>query len=224
MVNAGRILIIPKGQWSNLVSYDMLDLVTEGSIAYIARQASVGVNPSTDTSMTYWQTFGSAAEIATTTAPGIVMPDGTTITVDASGLIAANIGIDDITDVDIATLTNNQVLRYNSTSQEWENVDLSADNVSYDNTNSGLAATDSQAAIDELASSKEAAPTILTATLAIGSTTITFNNAAIKTTSLLDVYADVYGIVPTDIQAINGQAVLTFDAQTVAVSVKLVVR
>lgn len=224
MVNAGRILIIPKGQWSNLVSYDMLDLVTEGSIAYIARQASVGVNPSTDTSMTYWQTFGSAAEIATTTTPGIVMPDGTTITVDASGLIAANIGIDDITDVDIATLTNNQVLRYNSTSQKWENVDLSADNVSYDNTNSGLTATDSQAAIDELASSKEAAPTILTATLAIGSTTITFNNAAIKSTSLLDVYADVYGIVPTDIQAINGQAVLTFDAQTVAVSVKLVVR
>lgn len=224
MVNAGRILIIPKGQWSNLVSYDMLDLVTEGSIAYIARQASVGVNPSTDTSMTYWQTFGSAAEIATTTTPGIVMPDGTTITVDVDGLIAANIGIDDITDVDIATLTNNQVLRYNSTSQNWENVDLSADNVSYDNTNSGLAATDSQAAIDELASSKEAAPTILTATLAIGSTTITFNNAAIKSTSLLDVYADVYGIVPTDIQAINGQAVLTFDAQTVAVSIKLVVR
>lgn len=224
MVNAGRILIIPKGQWSNLVSYDMLDLVTEGSIAYIARQASVGVNPSTDTSMTYWQTFGSAAEIATTTTPGIVMPDGTTITVDVDGLIAANVGIDDITDVDIATLTNNQVLRYNSTSQKWENVDLSADNVSYDNTNSGLAATDSQAAIDELASSKEAAPTILTATLAIGSTTITFNNAAIKSTSLLDVYADVYGIVPTDIQAINGQAVLTFDAQTVAVSTKLVVR
>lgn len=224
MVNAGRILIIPKGQWSNLVSYDMLDLVTEGSIAYIARQASVGVNPSTDTSMTYWQTFGSAAEIATTTTPGIVMPDGTTITVDVNGLIAANVGIDDITDVDIATLANGQVLRYNSTSQKWENVDLSADNVSYDNTNSGLAATDSQAAIDELASSKEAAPTILTATLAIGSTTITFNNAAIKTTSLLDVYADVYGIVPTDIQAINGQAVLTFDAQTVAVSVKLVVR
>lgn len=224
MVNAGRILIIPKGQWSNLVSYDMLDLVTEGSIAYIARQASVGVNPSTDTSMTYWQTFGSAAEIATTTAPGIVMPDGTTITVDASGLIAANVGISDITDVDIATLTDGQVLRYNSTSQEWENVDLSADNVSYDNTNSGLAATDSQAAIDELASSKEAAPTILTATLAIGSTTITFNNAAIKSTSFLDPYTDVYGIAPTDIQAINGQAVLTFDAQTVAVSVKLVVR
>lgn len=224
MVNAGRILIIPKGQWSNLVSYNMLDLVTEGSIAYIARQASVGVNPSTDTSMTYWQTFGSAAEIATTTTPGIVMPDGTTITVDVDGLIKANVGIEDITDVDIATLTDGQVLRYNSTSQKWENVDLSADNVRYDNTNSGLEATDSQAAIDELASSKEAAPTILTATLAIGSTTITFNNAAIKTTSLLDPYTDVYGIAPTDIQAINGQAVLTFDAQTVAVSVKLVVR
>lgn len=124
MVNAGRILIIPKGQWSNLVSYDMLDLVTEGSIAYIARQASVGVNPSTDTSMTYWQTFGSAAEIATTTAPGIVMPDGVTITVDATGLIKANIGIADITDIDIQNPSNKDVIRYNSTSQKWENVAL----------------------------------------------------------------------------------------------------
>lgn len=124
MINAGRILIIPKGQWSNLVSYDMLDLVTEGSIAYIARQASVGVNPSTDTSMTYWQTFGSAAEIATTTAPGIVMPDGVTITVDATGLIQANIGITDITDFDIQNPSNGDVIRYDSTSQTWKNVAL----------------------------------------------------------------------------------------------------
>lgn len=224
MVNAGRILIMPRGDWSNLVSYDMLDLVTYDSIAYIARQASVGVNPSTDTSHTYWQTFGSAAEIATTTTPGIVMPDGTTITVDVNGLIQANLGITDITDVDIATLTNGQVLRYNSTSQKWENVDLSAANVSYSNTSSGMSATTTQAAIDELSTAKEKASTILTATLAAGSTTLTFNNAAIKTTSLLDTYADVYGIAPTDIQVTAGQAVLTFAVQAAAVSVKLVVR
>ena len=76
MVNAGRVLIIPKGAWTNLIPYEMLDLVSEGDKAYLARQASVGVRPSEDASMTYWQPFGSSASIATTDTPGLVMPDG----------------------------------------------------------------------------------------------------------------------------------------------------
>lgn len=126
MVNAGRILIIPKGDWSSLVSYDMLDLVSQNGIAYIARQASVGVNPSTDLQYTYWQPFGSAAEIATTSKAGIVMPDGTTITVDANGLIAANVGISDITDVDILSPATGDILRFNANTQKWENVNISS--------------------------------------------------------------------------------------------------
>ena len=94
MVNAGRILIITKGTWDSLVSYEQLDLVTYNQIAYIARQASVGVNPANDTSMTYWQPFGSAASIATTTAPGLVMPDGDTIKIDATGLIWVELDAD----------------------------------------------------------------------------------------------------------------------------------
>lgn len=96
MVNAGRILIIPKGDWSNLVSYDMLDLVSYNSVAYIARQASVGVNPSTDTQMTYWQPFGSVSDIATTTTPGLVMPDGDTIKIGTGGLIYVDLDAGDI--------------------------------------------------------------------------------------------------------------------------------
>lgn len=126
MVNAGRILIIPKGDWSSLVSYDMLDLVSQNGIAYIARQASVGVNPSTDLQYTYWQPFGSAAEIATTSKAGIVMPNGTTITVDANGLIAANVGISDITDVDILSPATGDILRFNANTQKWENVNISS--------------------------------------------------------------------------------------------------
>lgn len=126
MVNAGRILIIPKGDWSSLVSYDMLDLVSQNGIAYIARQASVGVNPSTDLQYTYWQPFGSAAEIATTSKAGIVMPDGTTITVDANGLISANVGISDITDVDILSPATGDILRFNANTQKWENVNISS--------------------------------------------------------------------------------------------------
>ena len=64
MVNAGRVLIIPQGPWSNLVTYEMLDLVTDGDIAYIAKQSSVGQKPSNDTAMTYWQPFGTAAKVS----------------------------------------------------------------------------------------------------------------------------------------------------------------
>lgn len=87
MVNAGRILILTKGDWNSLTTYEMLDLVSKGGIAYLARQSSVGVDPSTDTQMTYWQPFGSASDIATTTTPGIVMPDGQTIKIGTGGLI-----------------------------------------------------------------------------------------------------------------------------------------
>ena len=124
MIDAGRVLIIPRGEWTNLESYEMLDLVTRGDIAYIARQASVGVDPATDTQLTYWQPFGTAAKIATTTTPGLVMPDGTTVTIDATGLISANIGISDINNVTITSISNGQILQYNSSTQRWENKSL----------------------------------------------------------------------------------------------------
>ena len=126
MVNAGRILIIAQGEWSNLTNYEQLDLVTKGDIAYLARRASVGVDPSTDTQMTYWQPFGSAAKIATTEVAGLVMPDGTTITVDATGLIQANLGISDLNDVVISNIADGSILKYDSTTQKWKNVTLGA--------------------------------------------------------------------------------------------------
>lgn len=124
MVNAGRILILAKGAWNSSTNYSQLDLVSYNSIAYLARQASVGVNPSTDTQMLYWMPFGSAASIATTSTPGLVMPDGQTITVTNTGLIKAVLGINDLTDVTITSPTNGQVLKYNSSTQKWENGSL----------------------------------------------------------------------------------------------------
>lgn len=126
MVNAGRILIIAQGEWSNLVNYQQLDLVTKGDIAYLARQASVGVDPSTDTLMTYWQPFGSAAKIADTSTPGLVMPDGTTITIDTTtGLIQASLGVSDLKDVALVSLASDQILKYNATTQKWVNYSIS---------------------------------------------------------------------------------------------------
>lgn len=127
MVNAGRILIIPQGEWTNLTNYQQLDLVTKGDVAYIARRASVGVDPSTDVQMTYWQPFGTAAKIATDEVPGLVMPDGDTITIDSqTGLIAVSLNVKDIKDVTIANLANGDVLQYNSTSRKWENKSIAS--------------------------------------------------------------------------------------------------
>lgn len=124
MVIAGRVLIIPKGAWTNLTPYEMLDLVSEGDKAYLARQASVGMRPSEDASMTYWQPFGSSASIATTDTPGLVMPDGVTITVDATGLIVATLNVSDLKDIKITNLANGDVLKYDGTQSKWVNVAL----------------------------------------------------------------------------------------------------
>ena len=149
MVDAGRILIMPKGIWSNLVSYEMLDVVTQDNIAYLARQSSVGVSPKNDSSYTYWQPFGTS-----------VTPDGETIIMNSAGNITANIdnksliyddvntyvkvaidgstikydnsngylyvdasnfNINDLNNILITSPANGQVLVYDSTTQKWKN-------------------------------------------------------------------------------------------------------
>lgn len=280
MVNAGRILILAKGPWDSLTHYDMLDLVTYDNIAYLARQESVGVNPQTDTSYTYWQPFGSAAQIATTTTPGIVMPDGTTITVDNTGLISAVLGVSDLSNVVIAGLANGDILQYDSTAQKWKNVNttnavtenstdlvesgavfdvvndtqkiiapvektssasqgysigeqLIYEGVKYDviaaiSQNDTLTVgTNIQAAdniVDELAG-KEPLPTVLTQTLAAGSTTVTFTDAAITADCFIEIYTDKAGLNWSALDdSITGTIILTYPAQSSPVSVKLVIR
>ena len=126
--------------------------------------------------------------------------------------------LDDLSDVEIDTPSNGQVLRYNTLDSEWQNMTLINDS-----TTSGSTVWSSNKTNSELAS-KEDAPTILTSTLSAGSTSLTFSNAAITTTAMYDVYADKYGLTPTDITVTTGQAVLTFEAQSSNVSVKLVIR
>lgn len=126
--------------------------------------------------------------------------------------------LDDLSDVEIDTPSNGQVLKYNTLDSEWQNMTLISDS-----TTSGSTVWSSNKTNSEL-ESKEDAPTILTSTLSAGNTSLTFSNAAITTTAMYDVYADKYGLTPTDITITTGQAVLTFEAQSANVSVKLVIR
>lgn len=214
MINAGRVLIIPKGEWTNLESYEMLDLVTRGDIAYIARQASVGVDPATDTQLTYWQPFGTAAKIATTTTPGLVMPDGTTVTIDATGLISANIGISDINNVTITSISNGQILQYNSSTQKWENKNLgsAASRNATSSITSGSTDLIESGAVSSLKQTLESKIGAVTVkTLAANATSIEFD---VPTTgnNLIDFWASD-GSNYTDIDtSVSGKVTLTFEA------------
>ena len=56
----------------------------------------------------------------------------------------------DLSDTTIVLPGNGQVLIFDSATSKWKNKSLNAEDVSYDNTSSGLAATDVQDAVDEI--------------------------------------------------------------------------
>lgn len=96
--------------------------------------------------------------------------------------------------------------------------DVTAGNVSYDNTTSGLTADDVQEAIDEVYAAIPSIPAatseVQTGTLAAAATsvTLTFAAQAISATSLIDVYVED-GINYTAISTTSTTVTLTFEAQ-----------
>ena len=54
MISAGRILIMPKGDWNAEAEYGMLDLVKHNGTSWLAKKESIGIEPSNDNSE-YWQ-------------------------------------------------------------------------------------------------------------------------------------------------------------------------
>lgn len=153
MVSAGRILTLPKGDWNNTTMYNMLDLVSYNGITWLCKRQCVGITPSVE-QVEYWQQFGSAAPIASTSVAGLVMPDGTTITIDpttgaiavpiaktngvglvkpdgttitidANGTISSTGGnLSNLGDVAITSLQNGQTIVWNAANQKWQNGDV----------------------------------------------------------------------------------------------------
>lgn len=54
MASAGRILIMPKGNYNSGTTYEMLDLVNHNGKSWLAKKTSVGIEPS-DANGEYWQ-------------------------------------------------------------------------------------------------------------------------------------------------------------------------
>ena len=91
MAIAGRVAIVPKGDWSADATYKRLDAVTYNNTLYFAKK---DVPAGTATSNTeYWSKsiVGGAGAIATTEEAGIVKPDGKSMSVDESGTLSINL-------------------------------------------------------------------------------------------------------------------------------------
>lgn len=91
MAVAGRVAIVPKGEWSANATYKRLDAVTHNNTLYFAKK---NVPAGTVTSNTeYWSksVVGGAGAIATTEDAGVVKPDGKSMSVDESGTLSINL-------------------------------------------------------------------------------------------------------------------------------------
>lgn len=67
-------------------------------------------------------------------------------------------------------------------------------------------------------------PTVLTGTLAAKATSLALSNAAIKESSIIDIYTDKYGVSPTAVDVDDGKITMTFEAQTVTINIRVEVR
>lgn len=63
--------------------------------------------------------------------------------------------------------------------------------------------------------------TILSATLAAGSTSVTITDQRILADSMIDIYTDVYGVNPTSASSTAGSLTLTFEAQQTAIEIRV---
>ena len=54
MASAGRILIMPKGNYDSSATYEMLDLVKHNGTSWLAKKTATGIEPS-DANSEYWQ-------------------------------------------------------------------------------------------------------------------------------------------------------------------------
>ena len=58
-------------------------------------------------------------------------------------------------------------------------------------------------------------------TIAVGGTSITLSDAAITTSSTIDIYTDVFGVNPESVSVSTGSVTITFAAQETALGVKV---
>ena len=71
--SAGRVLLIPKGEWNSTTEYSNLDIVHHNTSTWVCKKTCIGVEPS-DAQTSYWQAMAKDAteQIATTSTNGLM--------------------------------------------------------------------------------------------------------------------------------------------------------
>lgn len=107
MANAGRVAIVPKGDWNANVEYKRLDAVAYNNTLYIAKKAvPIGTMP-TETEYYMKCIVGGAGAIATTEDAGIVKA-GEDIGVDENGEMSLKTDFTEQTELSELTVDDNR--------------------------------------------------------------------------------------------------------------------
>ena len=61
--SAGRILILPKGEYNPATTYNMLDMVRYQNGTFVCKQTTTGNTPSFDSDTDYWQLLVSGSDV-----------------------------------------------------------------------------------------------------------------------------------------------------------------
>ena len=80
MQEAGRILLMPKGDYSASATYEMLDLVNHSGASWVCKKECTGQEPS-DSNTEFWQRFGTAVDLSNyfPKSGGTLSAPGTTV-------------------------------------------------------------------------------------------------------------------------------------------------
>ena len=195
MATAGRVLIIPRGDYSENYTYEMLDMVNHNQATWIAKRESIGIVPSDENSEYWFRLLGVGVVYRT------VIANSTDVT-EEGFVLDARVGkllMDAITSVgDKATEIEGALAEAQATLFE-----------------TATALSEAEAGLQTLITNG----TILKATLAIGATSVSIDSERITSDSLLSIYTSVWGVNPTSVTITAGNVTLVFDAQTSVVEV-----
>ena len=163
MANAGRVAIVPKGDWSAAVEYKRLDAVAYNNTLYIAKKAVPAGTLPTDTA--YWMkcVVGGVGAIATTEDAGSVKA-GDDIGVDSTGEMSLKTDFTEQSDLTELTGTEDRQTFFgkiaktvstlishigtSATADKAGHVKLSSSSAVTDSTGLALPVTEKNAALD----------------------------------------------------------------------------
>lgn len=234
-VSIGRILIIPKGEWNDIDTYEKLDLVRHNGASWICKNSCTGMEPTDENSENWFLIAKDGEGIsliidmvgATADTDGVrgfvpapkagdeakaLLGDGTWGTVDAIYTFKTEEEYNQ-------AVINDEIPDGAKVVKEYDEqfINIPVDSEMSDGSMNPVQNKVVKNYVDKLHG------ITLTGALTSGETVITLTDASITTDSTIDIYTDVYGVSPKTVDVTDGNIVMAFNEQSVDVQIKVVV-